>query len=64
MKYAVLNDREFARILKENGYVIARHAGDHTIWCNKERQDSITVNKNLNPMVMRRLIKSHNLTIN
>jgi predicted RNA binding protein YcfA (HicA-like mRNA interferase family) len=64
LKYAVLNDREFACILKKNGYVIARHAGDHTIWYNEEHKDSITVNKNLNPMVMRRLIKSHNLTIN
>ena len=63
MKYAVLNDREFAHILKRNGYVIARHSGDHTIWYNGEKRDSITVSKNINPMVARRLIKEHQLII-
>lgn len=63
MKYAVMNDREFAKVLKANGYVIARHSGDHTIWYNADKKDSITVNKCINPMVMRRLIREHNLTI-
>lgn len=63
MKYAVMNDREFARVLKANGYVIARHSGDHAIWYNADKKDSITVNKDINPMVMRRLIREHNLTI-
>lgn len=63
MKYAVLSDREFAKLLKQNGYVVARTSGDHTIWFNEARKDSITVNRNINPIVMRRLIKEHNLTI-
>jgi len=61
MKYAVLSDREFAKLLKKNGYVVVRSSGDHTIWTNANRKDSITVNKNINPMVMRRLIKEHNI---
>ena len=63
MKYAVMNDRKFAKALKVNGYVIVRHSGDHTIWYNADKKDSITVNKCINPMVMRRLISEHNLTI-
>lgn len=61
MKYRVLSDREFAKLLKQNGYAVARTSGDHTIW--QKGNDSITVNKRINPMVMRRLIKEHNLTI-
>jgi predicted RNA binding protein YcfA (HicA-like mRNA interferase family) len=63
MKYRVLSDREFAKLLKQNGYAVARTSGDHTIWYNADKKDSITVNKCINPMVMRRLIKEHNLTI-
>lgn len=61
MKYRVLSDREFAKLLKKNGYAVARTSGDHTIW--QKGNDNITVNRNINPMVMRRLIKEHNLTI-
>ena len=61
MKYKVLSNREFEKILKNNGYVVARTSGGHTIW--KKSNDSITVNQSINPMVMRRLIKEHNLTI-
>jgi predicted RNA binding protein YcfA (HicA-like mRNA interferase family) len=61
MKYAVMNDRDFVRLLKDNGYVVARTSGDHTIYYNAERKDSITVNNKINPMVARRLIKEHNL---
>ena len=61
MKYAVMNDREFIRLLKDNGYVVARTAGDHTIYYNEERKDSITVNRKINPIVANRLITEHNL---
>lgn len=61
MKYAVMNDREFIRLLKDNGYVVVRTAGDHTIYYNEERKDSITVNRKINPIVANRLIKEHNL---
>lgn len=63
MKYAVMDNRDFERVLKNNGYSIARTTGGHTIWYNAERKDSITVNTNINPMVVRRLIKEHNLTV-
>lgn len=61
MKYKVLSNREFEKILKNNGYVVARTSGGHTIW--QKGSDSITINHNINPMVMRRLIKEHNLKI-
>lgn len=63
MKYRVINDREFIRLLHLNGYAKARSNGDHIIYYNKENHDSITINRHLNPMVMRRLIKEHNLKI-
>jgi predicted RNA binding protein YcfA (HicA-like mRNA interferase family) len=59
MKYKVLSNREFEKILKNNGYVVARTSGGHTIW--QKGNDSITVNHSINPMVMRRLIKEHQL---
>ena len=61
MKYAVVTDREFAKLLKQNGYVVSRTSGDHTIWYNNILRDSITVTKHINPMIARRLIKQHNL---
>ena len=64
MKYSVPSDRDFKRILKQNGYEIIRTNGDHTIWRNAERKDSITVNKNINPIVAKRLVKQHNLKEN
>lgn len=59
MKYRVLSDREFTKLLKQNGYAVARCTSDRTIW--QKGNDSITVNRNINPMVMRRLIKEHQL---
>lgn len=61
MKYEVFTDRQFNKILKRNGYVVSRTNGDHTIWYNESRKDSVTVSKNLNPMVAQRLIKEHKL---
>ena len=63
MKYAVMNNRDFEHVLKNNGYSIVRTTGGHTIWYNTEHKDSITVNTDINPMVTRRLIKEHNLTV-
>ena len=51
--------REIIPILRDNGYHYLRCRGSHFIFSNG--QDSITVNKDLNKMVKRRLIKEHNL---
>lgn len=61
MKYRVIDDRDFIKMLRLNGYAKSRGKGDHTVYYNEEKHDSITINKHLNPMVMRRLIKEHNL---
>ena len=51
--------REFEPILKANGYREIRSNGSHFIYSNGNNQ--ITVNKDLNKMVRRRLIKENNL---
>ena len=51
--------REFEPILKANGYRKIRSNGSHFIYSNGTNQ--ITVNKNLNKMVRKRLIKENNL---
>ena len=51
--------REFEPILKANGYREIRSNGSHFIYSNGNNQ--ITVNKDLNKMVRKRLIKENNL---
>lgn len=51
--------REFETILKSNGYREIRSNGSHFIYSNGTKQ--ITVNKDLNKMVRKRLIKENNL---
>ena len=51
--------REFEPILKSNGYCKIRSNGSHFIYSNGTNQ--ITVNKDLNKMVRKRLIKENNL---
>ena len=51
--------REFEPILKANGYHEIRIRGSHFIYGNGKNQ--ITVNKDLNKMVRRRLIKENKL---
>ena len=51
--------REFEPILKANGYREIRSNGSHFIYSNGTNQ--ITVNKDLNKMVRKRLIKENNL---
>ena len=51
--------REFEPILKANGYHEIRSRGSHFIYGNGKNQ--ITVNKDLNKMVRRRLIKENKL---
>ena len=51
--------RSFVPILESNGYHEIRSRGSHFIYSNGTKQ--ITVNKDLNKMVRKRLIKENNL---
>jgi len=62
MKYQVYSEREFERILKNNGYTLVRQTGTHKIWA-KEGCLNITVPQSLNPMIIRRLIKENRLVV-
>lgn len=53
------NLREFEKILNNNGYHELRSNGSHFIYAKREKR--ITVNKDLNKMVRKRLIKENNL---
>ena len=50
---------EFERIIRNNGFIFDRQRGDHKIY--KRKGETVVLNKNLNKMVARRLIKEHNL---
>ncbi len=52
--------REFERMLIDNGYEPKRWKGDHRIWYKGENHISVPIKK-LNPMFMRRLIKTYDL---
>ena len=54
------SSKEFKRILMDNGFEFVRHNGDHAIY--KRGGETAVVNKKLNKMVARRLIKTHNLS--
>ncbi|MGF0102038.1 type II toxin-antitoxin system HicA family toxin [Bariatricus sp. SGI.019] len=53
--------REFIPILISNGYHEVRSNGSHFIYSNGKNK--ITVNKDLNKMVRRRLIKENSLRV-
>ena len=59
MKIKTYNRREFEHLLTENGYEFSRCRGSHFIY--KKESMTISVPKNLNKMIGRRLIKEHNL---
>ena len=59
MKAKNYNRRDFEQLLNENGYEFARCRGSHFIY--KKDNVTISVPKNLNKMLGRRLIKEHNL---
>ena len=59
MKLKTFNRREFEQLLNENGYEFARCKGSHFVY--KKESVTISVPKNLNKMIGRRLIKEHNL---
>ena len=54
--------REFIKIVTRNGFHYSRHNGDHAIYINKEGRH-ISIPKNLECVIARRLIKENNLNI-
>lgn len=52
--------REFIRIVKNNGFQYNRHNGDHAIYVN-DKGRHISMPKNLECVIARRLIKENNL---
>lgn len=59
MRVKAYTKREFEQLLSENGYEFARCKGSHFIY--KKGGETVSVPKNLNSMIGRRLIKEHNL---
>lgn len=56
----IYTPREFACLLRSNGFNYDRTKGDHVIYYKEGRHISFTV-RNLNRMVVQRLIKEYNL---
>ena len=54
--------REFIKIVKFNGFYYRRHNGDHAIYMN-DKGRHISIPKNLECVIARRLIKENNLVI-
>ena len=55
--------REFIKIVEFNGFYYNRCKGDHTIYVNDNGRH-ISIPKNLESVIARRLIKENNLVIN
>lgn len=55
----IINAKEMKKILRKNGYEYVRAKGSHFIYCNGIY--TISVNKDLNCMVAKRLIKQYHL---
>lgn len=53
------NKREFHRILLDNGFELVRTRGSHYVF--KRGEEELVTNKDINKMIIRRLIKTHNL---
>ncbi len=54
--------REFIKIVEFNGFYYRRHNGDHAIYVNNKGKH-ISIPKNLECVIARRLIKENNLVI-
>ena len=52
--------REFIKIVEFNGFYYRRHNGDHAIYVN-DKGRHISIPKNLECVIARRLIKENNL---
>ena len=55
--------REFIKIVEFNGFYYNRYNGDHAIYVN-DRGRHISIPKNLESVIARRLIKENNFDIN
>lgn len=55
--------REFIKIVKFNGFWYDRHNGDHAVYVN-DKGRHISIPKNLECVIARRLIKENNLEVN
>nr|DAT64397.1 MAG TPA: putative RNA-binding protein [Bacteriophage sp.] len=55
--------REFVKIVKFNGFRYSRHSGDHAIYVN-DKGRHISIPRNLEYVIARRLIKENNLVTN
>ena len=55
--------RGFIKIVKFNGFYYDRHNGDHAIYVNNNGRH-ISIPKNLECVIARRLIKENNLEVN
>ena len=51
--------RDFERLLKSNGFMLARTSGDHFIY--KRGGETAVINTRPNRMICRRLIKEYSL---
>ena len=54
--------KEFIKIVEFNGFYYRRHNGDHAIYVN-DKGRHISIPKNLECVIARRLIKENNLVI-
>ena len=52
--------KKFIKILIKNGFYYSRHNGDHAIYVN-DKGKHISIPKNLECVIARRLIKENNL---
>ena len=55
--------REFIKIVEFNGFYYNRYKGDHAIYVN-DKGRHISIPKNLECVIARRLIKENNLEVN
>jgi len=62
-KMRIFTQKEWERVMTDNGYELRRHNGDHRIYVSKAGRH-ISIKYPLNPCISRRLIKEYSLTIN
>ena len=55
--------REFIKIVEFNGFYYNRYNGDHAIYVN-DKGKHVSIPKNLECVIARRLIKENNLEVN
>ena len=54
-----MDDLTYEQLLNENGFELVRCRGSHFVY--KRNGETISIPKNLNKMIGRRLVKEHNL---